>query len=505
MTGATDTCLVCLSSETLRSQAFSSRGGLRHGATKSPLKSGYKGVLQVQSSFDRSAARWPRVRGWWFGRCPRHSDRAVSPRSQATSGARFGAKGRRARFAAPVSIGLACLLLAAACGSSAKSGAAKAPATKANAGSASTGATLSGAPIVIGFFGGASNVGSPYLDPAVKAAVEYENGIGGIHGRPLKLVICDDQGTPESATSCANEFVSQHVVAVGARLTTAEPQLLTPLQAAGIPFIPAQPTSVAYGSPDAVALMPSAITGLVSAGVYGHEHGLDSSAVLLTNTPASGEAEALAKPYYTKEGVSVSFSLYNIGTPDLTPAVTAATGNNPKTLTVTGTDTTCAEALRAASAIGYKGTIFLAGCGGPKLVQAVGNLIDGTINLTEDMYGMSASDRNTYIAAIHKYAPGLDPNADFAALGFMVVSTVASVLRDMPASSGYSGRAILATFKGLKDFTYPFDLAGPLTCDGTVMPQPQFKSVCTARQQYSTYKNQKEVFLGFLDFSNLFK
>lgn len=458
-----------------------------------------------RSAARRPAARQPRVRSWYFRSRPRRSGPVASSGARPASGARIGAIRSRGRFASPVSIGLACLLVVAGCGSTSKSSAGKSSTTQANAASPSTSAKLSGAPIVIGFFGGAGNVGSPYLDPAVKAAFDYQNGIGGIDGRPLKLVLCDDQGTPESAASCASQFVSQHVAAVTARLTTGEPQLLTPLQAAGIPLVVAQPTSVAYASPDAVALMPTAITGLVAAGVYGHDHGLDSSVVLLTNTPSSGKAEALAKPYYTKEGVSVSISLYNVGTPDLTPAITAATSNNPKTMTMVGTDTSCAEGLKAASAIGYKGTIFLAGCGGPGLVQAAGDLVNGTINLTQDMYAMSPSDRNTYIAAIHKYAPGLDPNADYAALGFMVISTVAAVLRNMPASSGYSGSAILAAFKGLKDFKYPFDLAGPLTCDGTVMPQPQFKSVCSALQQYSTYKNQKEVFLGFLDFSSLFK
>ena len=47
------------------------------------------------------------------------------------------------------------------------------------------------------------------------AAKYYINSVmGGVNGRPIDIVNCDSDGSPEKNISCANNFVQAHVVAV---------------------------------------------------------------------------------------------------------------------------------------------------------------------------------------------------------------------------------------------------------------------------------------------------
>ena len=97
-------------------------------------------------------------------------------------------------------------------------------------GSSSAGAAST--PVTIGFLGGPGGTQLVGVDPTVKAAESYiNNSLHGVNGHPLKVVLCDDEGTPESVTNCADEFVSDHVSAVGGATVTNESQLVTPLAA----------------------------------------------------------------------------------------------------------------------------------------------------------------------------------------------------------------------------------------------------------------------------------
>lgn len=83
-----------------------------------------------------------------------------------------------------------------------------------------------------------SGTNSPYPETAgaMKAAVTAINNAGGIKGHPLQLTICDDQGNPNIAQSCAEQAVSGHDVAVVGPIDVQTASVIPVLQAAGIPF-----------------------------------------------------------------------------------------------------------------------------------------------------------------------------------------------------------------------------------------------------------------------------
>src|SRR6516164_883021 len=131
-------------------------------------------------------------------------------RSSAYGGERMMATKKWPRLAT----GFACLALAAAasaCSSSSSSTSApSASATSAAASSAATASNLKGAPVVIGsMYPISANIASfPDLQYMAQIAVDVVNANGGIKGRPLQWVHCDDKGDPNVAAQCANQLTN---------------------------------------------------------------------------------------------------------------------------------------------------------------------------------------------------------------------------------------------------------------------------------------------------------
>src|SRR5947207_557988 len=57
-------------------------------------------------------------------------------------------------------------------------------------------------------------VAFPQLPDGADAAVRAINRSGGIHGRPLEFIACDDGGNESGAAACGRQAVSERVVAL---------------------------------------------------------------------------------------------------------------------------------------------------------------------------------------------------------------------------------------------------------------------------------------------------
>ncbi|MFI5958902.1 ABC transporter substrate-binding protein [Cryptosporangium sp. NPDC051539] len=391
--------------------------------------------------------------------------------------------------------GLAVLLLAVgACGSS--GGATESAA-------AGSGLDQSKSPILVGWLGGPGGLGLEHSNDVAKAATKYLNSTGGVHGRPLKVLTCNDEGTPESVTRCANEFVAAKVSVVGTRLTTNEAAFLTPITSAGIPFVEHAPVSQAgMGSKNVIGLSGGASEGLALAALYGREHNLKSNALILVNAPPSAAISNAVKPLYDKEGVSYKVQLVDAGTPDLTGPVTLATSGDPASLSIFGSASFCLSGLRAASSIGYRGQVFLAGCIDPKVAKDAGSTGNGAIGLApNDLLALSPDEVKTYHTAMATYAKDVDPGTVGAASSFSTFMLIRAVLEAMPADSSYAARDVLDAFHGLRNFSYPFDGDVPLTCDGKQLRASP--SVCSSKSFMVKFDNGSLKPNGYLDFSEI--
>jgi ABC-type branched-subunit amino acid transport system substrate-binding protein len=80
-------------------------------------------------------------------------------------------------------------------------------------------------------------------DVGVRAAALAINKAGGIQGRPVKVIVCDDMGNPNNAEACARSAVADHVLAVVGADTEFGDNYMSIITAAGIPSVGDQPNS----------------------------------------------------------------------------------------------------------------------------------------------------------------------------------------------------------------------------------------------------------------------
>ncbi len=102
-----------------------------------------------------------------------------------------------------------------------------------------SGSKLTGTPINIMGSAALSGTNSPYPEVAggMKAAVAQINDSGGINGHPLNLTICDTQGNPNIAQSCAQQAVASKDVAVLGPANLLTTSVIPTLQQAGIALV----------------------------------------------------------------------------------------------------------------------------------------------------------------------------------------------------------------------------------------------------------------------------
>jgi branched-chain amino acid transport system substrate-binding protein len=83
----------------------------------------------------------------------------------------------------------------------------------------------------------AVGLGYPEIVDGVQARINQLNAAGGIDGRQVKLIVCNEQYNPDQAASCAREAVSDGVAAVIATSVLVDDDVTPILSAAGIPYL----------------------------------------------------------------------------------------------------------------------------------------------------------------------------------------------------------------------------------------------------------------------------
>jgi ABC-type branched-subunit amino acid transport system substrate-binding protein len=97
-----------------------------------------------------------------------------------------------------------------------------------------------GAPVRVMIWAPQSTVATmayPDLPWIATAFADLINTQGGVNGRPLVVINCDEGGEPAGATRCAEEAVSQRVLAVVGSYSAYPRAYLPVLERAGIPYI----------------------------------------------------------------------------------------------------------------------------------------------------------------------------------------------------------------------------------------------------------------------------
>jgi branched-chain amino acid transport system substrate-binding protein len=77
----------------------------------------------------------------------------------------------------------------------------------------------------------------PQIETGAQAAVDHINAEGGIDGTQIELVVCDDEGSANGSTACAQRAVQEGVAAVVGQFTIFGDAFAGVTEAAGIPLI----------------------------------------------------------------------------------------------------------------------------------------------------------------------------------------------------------------------------------------------------------------------------
>jgi ABC-type branched-subunit amino acid transport system substrate-binding protein len=160
------------------------------------------------------------------------------------------------------------MLLVAACSSSKNNNAANNPSGSSGA-SGSTAASAGDVKVMViaGFTLAVAPAKANY--DAIRIQAGLQNAKGGINGHKIDVIGCDDQSDPNVGTKCAQQAVSDHVVAVLGEFSQVSSVIWPILNAAGIPSIGlVQYAALDQTSPNAWPVTAPAVMGEASATGY---------------------------------------------------------------------------------------------------------------------------------------------------------------------------------------------------------------------------------------------
>jgi branched-chain amino acid transport system substrate-binding protein len=251
--------------------------------------------------------------------------RRTSPRAASThSGAEERLEGppspRNMTRLAGVALCVAAAMTAAACGSS-----------KGSSAGTGTAASESSYPLV--YIGDESNTGgqaTPALN-AFKGAVAAANAHGGIHGRPINLIVCDAQSNENAAAACGQQAVSDHAIAV-VDDSGEEDTMFPYLQAADIPTFDNGGLPLTWTSPVSFIINADFLTVTAGAVALLAKAGCTSFVTVGSeyNSATNGAIDKQSADAAKQFGIEDKGSVYApLTAPDMSPYVTEALNKAP--------------------------------------------------------------------------------------------------------------------------------------------------------------------------------
>jgi branched-chain amino acid transport system substrate-binding protein len=335
----------------------------------------------------------------------------------------------------------------------------------------------SGEPIKLGFLDPSQGpTAQPEAGLGAQGAVDYINNYhGGLRGRPIDLVSCKVDVTPESLISCANTFVQKGVVAVTEGFTLGDGAALPILNAARIPLVGYSGASLeAVFSQTSYFFGPAVGASAVAPFQYFKKNGAKSVAYIFGDIPAYHDYVAKQfDPIAKKLGINFKPVFYDLSNVNWTTIAASLIATHADVIGVpTLSEDQCTDLVRALQAQGYHGDALVGNC-----TDFASKLsLDSSINAyslsglwISQAYDAAPADAQKQLdifrAAMKDSGHG-DVVGTSAVPAFSTLVTLTDILTGSKAQLTPSG--ISAAVKGATDA--PVFLGATATCDHSLWP-----------------------------------
>jgi branched-chain amino acid transport system substrate-binding protein len=342
-----------------------------------------------------------------------------------------------------------------------------------SAGSTTKPATVpTGPPVILGYVTQEnSSLGSfPETQTAAQAAVTYANSqLDGVKGRPIKLVPCITDGSPEASQNCANQLIAQHPVAVVGGVDLGAESAMPLYKAAGIPYVSGSPQlNGELNSTNSYDLAGGTVSELLGIVDYlTTVKKVHSVHALYVDLPGLlSIAIQSSKNILKAKGVTdIMLVPEKSDAPDFAPALSRASSGKPDAIVVVFQAQDCARIVQAASALNITTPMYLIGsCASPAVARAAGG---NTSNLVwASGYLPAAADPSDPAAvAFSKNVPA-DQQTSSSEGSFSAILAVQNLLTTLTDPTSPS--ALISALKATNG--QPTVLGHPYTCNGKEVP-----------------------------------
>ncbi len=327
--------------------------------------------------------------------------------------------------------------------------------------------------------------------PAISKAI---NASGGIHGHPLKIVDCNDQGDPNQATQCAQQATSNpDVLGVVSNTSTCGSQLLQSLASAHMASIGDQYFCAEdFKSPQVFPFSAGSLDPAAGAALGVTDFHMKNVVIATIDVPAGREYPPLVQSMVTPVGGHVSGAVYiPLSAADMSPYASQVVADGG--FLVDG-DTT-AVGIRLGKAlleqgfkepVEYNGTTWDA-----DTIKA--NLGKPTNAYLETPYNISSAGYKMFVADMNKYAPG----ADYYSTDLSTTWLAAKIVQRWAKNVSHPTASALLTYLSTAPSINTYGMTIPLsyTKPGNVLGgvASRVSNPCTALYHY---KNGKLIEVG---------
>jgi branched-chain amino acid transport system substrate-binding protein len=282
----------------------------------------------------------------------------------------------------------------------------------------------------------------PSMPVGAQIAVNQLNQADGIDGHHVKLLVCDDQNSPNTATACAREAIQDKVVAVVGGLSIFDSKIDPYLSQAHIPWVGSF-TPDDYTSPDQFVFGDAGLIGYLTLGQELTQNGCKKVAIILSAQSVPAYTGMITAGVNAGGGTVVGSYTAAATNPNWSSMVAAARAAGAKCIAAGTGPTETGGLVQAIDAGSPLKLALLSGGLPPTLIKQLGSAANGILS-ESSFYGPNS--KRAKLPWLTKQVAKLSPSTP---IDVWIESGYASVNVVAQAAEGLKSVTSAAVFKAL--------------------------------------------------------